>query len=143
MKKHALLAGITVLAAVLAIGAIACGDDNGAGNGGEEPTSTAEQVETPPSDTPAADAVAHTDDAVAGGASDTVTFAVPSGTSKLYYWCDVSGHEELGMWGEIPVQAAAGDGDDDGEGDGNGSPVPVYVALGAILCAVVLFRRKS
>ena len=56
MKKHSLRVGITVLAAVLAIGAIACGDDNGAGNGGEEPTSTAEQVETPPSDTPAADA---------------------------------------------------------------------------------------
>jgi hypothetical protein len=45
VKKHWLFIGITIMAAVLALGAIACGDgDEDAGDGAAEPTATVEEV---------------------------------------------------------------------------------------------------
>lgn len=46
MRKHWLLLIVGLLSAVLAIGAVACGDDEDE-DGGEEPTATEEPIETP------------------------------------------------------------------------------------------------
>lgn len=81
--------------------------------------------------TPASAAIANSSD-LQSGEEETVTFTVPSDASGLYFWCDVAGHESLGMWLETSFDEPAG-------GDG---PVPVWVALLALVVAVGAWGRS-
>lgn len=84
------------------------------------------------------------------GESASFTVEVPDDATELYYWCDVSGHETLGMWGTLAVGGSmtdGGDGMDGGDGDdGNetsDSPNLGVLAIlaGTALAAFALRRR--
>lgn len=102
-------------------------------------------------DTAGDDAVASTDTVSAGG-NTSVTFTVPSDADELYIWCDIQGHEPLGMFMTASVGPAVSDGgdgadggDDDGsEGDdANPLPAPGALALaGAAGIAVLAEARR-
>lgn len=95
----------------------------------------------------AAEAEGNTED-LPPGEEATFTVMLASNAQQIYYWCDVVGHESLGMWGTIPVESAnGGTGDDTPPGDGeeeSGSPGPGALALlaAAALGAVALGRRE-
>lgn len=99
-----------------------------------------DQADSSHQDTPTSASFASTSD-VQPGEQEELQFQVPSGASGIYWWCDVSGHEDLGMWTELTFSGSGGDGGSDG-GSENGSPFP---AVGAILAvaglALVLKRR--
>jgi len=80
--------------------------------------------------TPESVAIAESQENMAPGAEDNVTFTAPEGDG-LYFWCGVSGHESLGMWLEVSY-AEAGDGED--------TPLPAWLPAAAALL-VALFRR--
>lgn len=94
---------------------------------------TGDQADGSHSDTPKS--VALTSSGSVGGDEQSIEnlFTVPEGTSSLYVWCDVSGHESAGMWLEVPV-----------EGDTNGSPMGLWAAIAGLAgAAVVLGRRRA
>ena len=83
------------------------------------------------------------------GDSAELTIVLPTGAMDTYFWCDVAGHETLGMWGEWDVMGISVDeeettGDDDEEGteDTPGLAVGVLL-LGAGLVALVGSRRRA
>ncbi len=88
---------------------------------------------TPGGDTTQSVAFANTEDLDAGN-STTLTFTAPADASGLYYWCDVAGHEQLGMYLE---QAYPG-----GNGDGGGSPMPAWTMLVAFAAVSVALARR-
>lgn len=53
----------------------------------------------------------NTDD-LAPGEEETLTLTVGQDVEELYYWCDIGGHENLGMYGTL----TAGDSQDGGDG---------------------------
>lgn len=59
-------------------------------------------------DTPGSVALAGTN-RVAPGGSANFTFTAPKGASSLYFWCDLPGHEEAGMWIWTQIVDATGD----------------------------------
>ena len=63
------------------------------------------------------------------GAQDTATFTIPSG--GVYIWCALAGHEQLGMWMEIPADTTSKD-----------SPLPVVWVLVGVAAALFLVRRR-
>lgn len=122
---------------------------------------TSDQADGNNVDTPA-DAAINNSDTIDPGQSTNLTFTVPEDASGLYFWCDVGGHETLGMWLEASVEEApeAGngteeadggndssmsDGAGDGEDDGNMIPAPglAVVALASALAAATRRRRAS
>lgn len=112
------------------------------------------------------DAAINGSDTIASGESTNLTFTVPAEADGLYFWCDVTGHEALGMWLETDVAEAdnaTDDGSDTPEDDGGGdeaddgtdgdeedddvsrflpAPGPV-AALVAALGAALFLRRRS
>ncbi len=62
------------------------------------------------------------------GEQGTATFTIPSG--GIYIWCALAGHEQLGMWLEIPATAERKD-----------SPLPVGWVLAGVAASVFLARR--
>lgn len=122
---------------------------------------TSDQADDNNVDTPA-DAAINDSDTIDPGQSTNLTFTVPEDASGLYLWCEVGGHETLGMWLESSVEEApeAGngtgetdggddsnmsDGDSDGEDDGNMIPAPglAIVGLAAAIGAATRRRRPS
>ncbi len=97
---------------------------------------TGDQADGSHSDTPKSAALTSTPSVAAGDQSTENLFTVPEGTSTLYVWCDVSGHEGSGMWLEVPVQG--------GDGGTNGSPLGLWVAIAGLAgAAMVLGRRQA
>lgn len=105
------------------------------------------------SDTSSDEAVAGTDGMVAPGDEATVTFTAPEEADGLYYWCDVTGHEEQGMWLEAEYAMGANETDDEGDPfGGDESPtspegptpsISVVFALAAVAAAFVALRRRA
>lgn len=96
---------------------------------------TGDQADSSHQDTPKSAALASTPSVAAGGSSTENLFTVPEGTSSLYVWCDVSGHEGAGMWLEVPIQ---------GGETSNGSPLGPWAALAALAgAALVVGHRRS
>lgn len=90
-------------------------------------------------------------EAIAPGNSSSFEFTVPDDRSDFYLWCDVTGHEGLGMWKNIEITGVddGTDGDDGtgGDGtDGDGPSTPgfsVAAGIAAVGVAVLLVRRRS
>lgn len=107
-------------------------------------------------DTPA-DAAINNSDTIDPGESTNLTFTVPGDASGLYFWCDVDGHETLGMWLDASVSSAPADDEDgtdgeanesgsntsdgDGEDDGNPIPAPGLAILGLAGALAAAMRR--
>lgn len=85
-------------------------------------------------DTPESAAIQNTDE-VPSGNSTTVTFTAPSDASGVYYWCDVAGHEQLGMY--LNQGYAGGNG-----GDGGDSPMPAWTMLVAFAAVGLALARR-
>lgn len=96
---------------------------------------TPDQADEEDRDTPEDAAIENTT-TVEPGAETTMTFTVPDDADGLYWWCEISGHESLGMWLESAVASGEGgaDGQDGADGDtsGNDSPLPAGLALVAL-----------
>lgn len=92
-------------------------------------------------DTAATGTLAKSDD-LDGGERSEISFTVPASGSGLYFWCDVSGHEQLGMWMEVPTSSGSGRG---GAGDEqNGSPGPAGILLiGLLALGALTMRRRT
>lgn len=61
---------------------------------------------------------------LAPGEEETLTVTVGQSTEELYYWCDIGGHETLGMWDTLTAgqeNATGDDGSNGPGGDGDGS----------------------
>lgn len=71
-------------------------------------------------------------DRIGEGEEATVTFTAPEGDG-FYFWCDVPGHEQSGMYIEASSEGAGA----------NGAPLPGVLALLAVLGAVAITRRPS
>lgn len=69
-------------------------------------------------------------DAIDPGNETVGNFVIPAEAGGLYLWCDIAGHEQLGMWL----------GQDFGEED-NGAPLLLWPALVAVMVAAWLARR--
>lgn len=70
---------------------------------------TTGQMDDPHSvDTPESAALAGTE-RVASGGSANFTFTAPKDSSELYFWCDLPGHEEAGMWLWKQIRSVSGD----------------------------------
>lgn len=86
-------------------------------------------------------AIASTED-LDQGEEATITFTAPE--DGTYFWCDVTGHEQMGMWLET---SSAGTSDDSAEtstsdGGQNSSPGVGVGALAIVgLAAALLYRR--
>lgn len=115
---------------------------------------TSSEADSNHADTPA-DAAINNSDTIDPGQSTNLTFTVPEDASGLYFWCDVGGHETLGMWLESSVEEApAQDGNDTGEptgngtnasddgGDGNMIPAPGLAIVGLAAAIVAATRRR-
>lgn len=78
---------------------------------------------------------------IESGNQTTLQFMVPSGANGLYLWCDVSGHEGLGMYKEVSFGGggAPADGTDGGQ---NGSPFPTIPVLLALAGVAIVLRRR-
>jgi len=74
---------------------------------------------------------------VEAGGNDAVSLTVPAGEG-IYFWCSVSGHEQIGMWELVPIGSEIGSAD--GQGSGRWVP-PVLIVLGLVLY-VMLGRDK-
>jgi hypothetical protein len=74
---------------------------------------------------------------ISGGDATTIQFTVPADAEGIYFWCDVSGHEQLGMWMESSFSGQ--------EGSPVSDPAPSFVAasLAVVALAVILLRRRS
>lgn len=70
-------------------------------------------------------------DPIDAGEEETGSFVVPEDAGGIYLWCDVAGHEQLGMYTEAEFEGA---------GD-NGAPLGVWPALVAVGVAVLAGRR--
>lgn len=104
-------------------------------------------------DTAGGDAIASTDTVSAGG-NASVSFTVPSDAEALYLWCDVQGHEPLGMYLNATVSDAPASGNgtsDDGTGDEAGTdaeeeanplPAPGAVLLASAVALAALAHRR-
>lgn len=96
-------------------------------------------------DDTAADAAEQNTDDVDPGNQTTLTVTAPM-DGDLYIWCEVSGHESLGMWARIPVTSDTTNGDD-GTGDGGQNGVPGFGAVAALaaagIVAAFLVRRRE
>lgn len=121
---------------------------------------TSDQADGNNVDTPA-DAAINNSDTLDPGQSTNLTFTVPEDASGLYFWCDIDGHETLGMWLNASVEEAQAQGgndtnastgtdgtnasDDDMEDDGNTIPAPglAVVGLAGALAAATRRRRPS
>ncbi len=99
---------------------------------------------------PGSDTLASTDD-LAPGEEETISFTVPDDVGELYFWCDVAGHESLGMFGSWSISSDGDDGADggdgaDGDGEGEANSQPGFGLLAALtalgLTAFVLARRR-
>lgn len=64
------------------------------------------------------------------GAEAFDNFTVPADAGGLYFWCDIAGHEQLGMWTE-----------QDFGGEDNGAALTLWPALVAVAVAGLLARR--
>lgn len=94
----------------------------------------------------------HSTDDVAPGEETTLSFEVPEDADEIYGWCDVAGHEQLGMWELWEIGASGGGDGGDGGMDGNGtdgdgadaSPgLGLLAALAGMgLAAAALARRR-
>lgn len=82
-------------------------------------------------------AIANTTD-VEPGDSTTVSFTAPSDASGLYFWCDVAGHEALGMY--INQAYAGGNG---GDGDGGDSSMPAWTMVVAFAAVSLALARRT
>lgn len=69
-------------------------------------------------------------DAIGPGAETFANLTVPADAGGLYFWCDIAGHEQLGMWTE-----------QDFGGDDNGAPMVLWPAVVALAVAGLLARR--
>lgn len=95
-----------------------------------------------------ADAAEHNTTTLRPGNQTTIEFTIPSDAEEAYLWCTVAGHESLGMWDTIAVEAPdTDDGMQDGDGDGDGQqPTPGFGAVAALAAAGVaaaLLTRRS
>lgn len=66
------------------------------------------------------------------GQQATATFQTPKG--GFYFFCAISGHEQLGMWLEAPAAA--------GENDSESSPGPSVLSVLVLAVAAVAVRRR-
>lgn len=87
---------------------------------------------------------------IAPGNSSSFEFTVPSDRSDFYLWCDVTGHETLGMWENIEI-TGLDDGNGDGDGtngdgtNGNGPSTPgfsAFAGIAAVGAALVLLKHR-
>lgn len=70
-----------------------------------------------------------------------IQFQVPSGSDGVYLWCDVSGHESLGMWEELTFEGDGGGGG--GDAGQNGAPFPTAGAILALAGLALVLKRRS
>lgn len=93
-------------------------------------------------DTPEDVAIASTDD-LDGGEETTLSFTAPDGADGLYLWCDVSGHEQLGMWTDAPYSGGSAETSGSSDDAQKGSPGAGLIGVAiAGLGAALLFRRR-
>lgn len=81
---------------------------------------------------------------ISPGEEASLTVEVPEDTEALYFWCEVGGHENLGMYGTLSAGQDGGDGTGTG-GDGQSSSpgLGLVAALaGLALAAFVAARRR-
>lgn len=77
------------------------------------------------------------------GASATGTVQIPADETAIYLWCDLSGHERLGMWLEQDLTGPR-DGGGGVEDDEQQSPLSPWSALVAVgLAAIAVGRRRA
>lgn len=84
-------------------------------------------------DTSTSNAIAGTQDPVAPGNQQTVTFTIPDDAKGFYFWCDIGQHESRGMWILHDITPADG---------GNSSALGAPLALLAGLFVVAVMRRR-
>lgn len=104
------------------------------------------------------DAAINGSETIDSGESTNLTFTIPDDAEGLYLWCEVQGHETLGMWLEATVEPATNgtdgnatgedgangtDGNMTGEDDENGMPAPSALVLTAATLAALARRRGS
>lgn len=96
-----------------------------------------------------ADAAEHNTTTLQPGNETSIEFTVPSDSDEAYLWCTVAGHESLGMWDLIGVEAPDDeDGTQDG-GGGNGDGQQATPGFGAVTAlaaagvAAALLTRRS
>lgn len=119
-----------------------------------------EKADEDHADTPSSAAFARIE-TIPGGQQASTTFTVPSNATRIYAWCDESGHEGQGMYLHEP--SAGGnqtdgngtdgnqtDGGDDGTGgegpspdEGQGLPGPGVAAVAAAAGVASLARRRD
>lgn len=93
-------------------------------------------------DTPESAAFASSD-TIQPGEEVEIQFQVPSGSDGLYLWCDVSGHESLGMWEELTFSGSSDGGSGDSGNEQNGSPFPTAGAILALAGLALVLKRRS
>lgn len=100
----------------------------------------------PGGDTPSEAAFAETED-LDRDEQGEISFTVPESAEGIYLWCEVSGHEQLGMYTEAPFQADVAPSSGDGaQATSNDSPVAwalVPLSLAGVAAALVLGRRDG
>lgn len=88
---------------------------------------------------------------IAPGNSSSFAFTVPSDRSDFYLWCDVTGHETLGMWENIAITGLDDGNGDDGGTDGGGTDggdepstpgFSAFAGVAAVGAALVLLRHR-
>lgn len=88
---------------------------------------------------------------MAPGNSSSFEFTVPDDRSDFYLWCDVTGHEGLGMWENIEITGLDGDDGTDGDGtdgdgtDGDGPGTPGFstvAGVAAVGVALLVLKRR-
>lgn len=85
------------------------------------------------------DAIANTTAGMSPGSEETITFTAPEDAEGLYYWCGVSGHEQLGMW----LEAAYGAEEEDDGGAGEASAPGALAFLSLLGLAFMALRRRD
>jgi MYXO-CTERM domain-containing protein len=93
---------------------------------------TSDQADSNHAATSEDDAIAESEEGMAPGTEDNITFTVPDDAPGVYFWCGVPGHEQLGMW--LMTEFGGGD-------TANGAPLPLWVGLIGLVGAVFLRRR--
>lgn len=84
--------------------------------------------------TPEDDAYGAVED-VEPGTEDSAEVTFPANVDRVYFYCALPGHEQLGMWFE--ARAVAGS-----EGSRTDTPLPPLAALAALGAAALALRRR-
>lgn len=118
---------------------------------------TSDQADDNNVDTPA-DAAINSSETIDPGQSANLTFTVPDDAMGLYFWCDVDGHETLGMWlnatvatpvetgngtNDTSAPSGANDSEADADGDGNAIPAPGLGVVGLTGALAAAARRRG